>query len=117
MSRADNVSADLNGVLSLVSDRPIDVEIREVVEEIERKSREVRLRKELLELTRVIWGISQRFKGVKESVRGGALLAAAEEIRDLKVAVRVNDKEGEGRKPLVYELLRKEWFECFEEVK
>lgn len=111
------MATDLDRVVSLVSaGRPIDVEIREVVEEIERKTREVRLRRELLELARIICGISERFKGVRESVRGGRLRAAAEEIRDLKVAVRVSDKDGEGGRPLVYDLLRKEWLDCFEEV-
>ncbi|KAI4384943.1 hypothetical protein MLD38_003027 [Melastoma candidum] len=117
VSRTDDVSADLDRVASLLSaDRPIDVEIREVVEEIERKTREVRLRRELLELARIICGISERFKGVRESVRVGRLRVAAEEIRDLKVAVRVSDKEEEGGRPLVYDLLRKDWFDCFEEL-
>ncbi|XP_039171739.1 centromere/kinetochore protein zw10 homolog isoform X2 [Eucalyptus grandis] len=118
VSRADGVAADLDGVLRLVSDGPVDAQIREAVSEIEVKTREARLKRELLELVRAVSGLSERFGGAREALRGGRIRFAAEEIRKLKSAARVCDAEekGAGREPVVYGLLKAQWHECFEEI-
>ncbi|XP_030460431.1 centromere/kinetochore protein zw10 homolog isoform X2 [Syzygium oleosum] len=117
-SRTDDVAAELGGVLRLVSDRPVDVQIGEAVSEIEVKTREAKLRKELLELVKVIARLSERFGGAREALRSGRLRFAAEEIRKLKLAARVCDAEEKvaGREPVVYGLLKAQWHECFEEI-
>ncbi|XP_030539776.1 centromere/kinetochore protein zw10 homolog isoform X1 [Rhodamnia argentea] len=118
VSRTDDIASELGGVLQLISDRPIDVQIGEAVSEIEVKTREAKLKKELLELVRVISRLSERFGGAREALRSGRLRFAAEEIRNLKLAARVCDTEENvaGREPVVYGLLKAQWHECFEEI-
>lgn len=66
--------------------------------------------------------ISERLKGVREGIRNGRLKFAAEEVRELKKALRVRDggdvadESEREREPVVYGLLKKEWSDCFEEV-
>lgn len=70
--------------------------------------------------------ISERLKGVREGIRNGQLKFAAEEVRELKKALRLRDGDRDGgdiadesereREPVVYGLLKKEWSDCFEEV-
>ncbi|GAV62426.1 Zw10 domain-containing protein [Cephalotus follicularis] len=114
VSRTDRISNQLSDILGMISDRPIDVEIREAVEEMGRKMREVRVKKELLALVGLIVGFSERLEGVKEGLRNGRLRFAAEEVREMKMALRVGE-EDEGD-PVVYGLLRNEWMACFEEI-
>lgn len=100
--------------MELVSDHPIDKEVKEIIEEVNEKTKEAKVKNEILELVRVIAGISERLKGVKEGLADGRLRFAAEELRELKKALRIGDEDA--REPLVYGLLRKEWHDCFEEV-
>ena len=68
--------------------------------------------------------ISERLKGVREGIRNGQLKFAAEEVRELKKALRLRDGDGgdiadeseREREPVVYRLLKEEWSDCFEEV-
>ncbi|KAG6717584.1 hypothetical protein I3842_04G108000 [Carya illinoinensis] len=123
VSQSDLISADISDLLRLNSDRPIEVEIRDAVEELTAKTREARTSREMLELARVIVGTSERLKGAREALRNGRLSFAAEEVRDLEKALRVRDRYGdvvdqsEGQtEPVVYGLLKKEWSDCFEEI-
>lgn len=78
-----------------------------------------------MELARAVVEISQRLKGVREGIRNGQLKFAAEEVRELKKALRLRDGDRDGgdiadesereREPVVYGLLKKEWSDCFEE--
>lgn len=105
--------------MRLISDRPIDVEIQRTVSDIDERMKEVKVKKELLGLMRAIWGLTERFRTAKEALRSGRLKLAAQELRELKVAVRLCDREDiltEGE-PLVYGLLKEEWHESFEEVR
>ncbi|XP_059452232.1 centromere/kinetochore protein zw10 homolog [Corylus avellana] len=126
VSQSDLISSNLSDLLRLISDRPIDVEIRDLIEELSEKTREARTRRELLELARAVVEISERLKGVREGIRNGQLKFAAEEVRELKKALRLRDGDRDGgdiadesereREPVVYGLLKKEWSDCFEEI-
>lgn len=98
----------------MISDHPIDAEVKQIIEEVGEKMRELRVKREMLELLRVIVRIYERLKGVSEAVRDGRLKFAAEEVRELKKALRIGDEDE--KEPIVYGLLRKEWFDCFEGV-
>ena len=81
-------------------------------------TKEAREKKALLELVRAILAISEKLKGAREGLTNGRLRFAAEELRELKKALRISDDDRvDEREPVVYSLLRKEWSECFEEVK
>ncbi|KAK6286913.1 hypothetical protein POUND7_013092 [Theobroma cacao] len=112
--KTDQISNSLSDILSLVSDRPIDVEIRELVDEIGRKTKEAREKRELLGLLRVIVGICERLEGARSALRNGRLSFVAEEVKELNKALRIGDEE-EGE-PIVYGLLRKQWADLFDEM-
>ncbi|XP_062152675.1 centromere/kinetochore protein zw10 homolog [Alnus glutinosa] len=122
VSHSDLISSNLSDLLRFISDRPIDVEIRDLMEELSEKTREARTRRELLELARAVVEISERLKGVREGIRNGRLKFAAEEVRELKMALRVRDggdvadESVREREPVVYGLLKKEWSDCFEQI-
>ncbi|PON48506.1 RZZ complex, subunit Zw [Parasponia andersonii] len=121
VSRADRISGDLSDLLRLICDRPIDAKISETVKEMNAKMREVRAKRELLELVKVIVEINAKLRAAKEALRNGRLRFAAEELRELKAALGVsNGGVGDHRvdegEPVVYGLSRKEWSDCFEEI-
>ncbi|EFH55681.1 ATZW10 [Arabidopsis lyrata subsp. lyrata] len=114
VSRTRLISDDVSDVLQLVSDRPIDVEIRSVVDEITEKTKEVKLKRESLDLVSAIVGICEALQETKEALKNGRFRFAAERIRELKVVLRIGEEE-EGE-PVAYALLRKEWSNCFDEI-
>ncbi|KAL1221809.1 CentromerePkinetochore -like protein zw10 [Cardamine amara subsp. amara] len=114
VSKTRLISDDVSDVLKLVSDRPIDVEIRSVVDEITEKTKEVKLKRESLDLVSAIVGICEALQETKEALKNGRFRFAAERIRELKVVLRIGEEEkGE---PVAYALLRKEWSDCFDEI-
>uniref|UniRef100_A0A7N0TAF6 Centromere/kinetochore protein zw10-like protein n=1 Tax=Kalanchoe fedtschenkoi TaxID=63787 RepID=A0A7N0TAF6_KALFE len=117
VSKLEQLSEQVSDLIDLISDRPIDVEIREAVDEIGAKLREVRLKRELLSLVTLVVELNQELKSVREMVRDGELVSAAAKLTVLKDRVRARDDDAhvEGE-PLVYGLLKKEWQECFEEI-
>ncbi|KAK2979032.1 hypothetical protein RJ640_013666 [Escallonia rubra] len=107
VSRSEHLSGQVSELLGLISDRPIDVEIKGVIEEIGRKRREAREIKELLELVRAISELSERLRFVREEVRAGRVVEAASALRRLKEVLRIQDnvaaaEEGE---PVIQEVL------------
>ncbi|KAH0854718.1 hypothetical protein HID58_057752, partial [Brassica napus] len=113
VSRTRLISDDVSDVVELISDRPVDVEIRKVVDEITEKTKEVRLKRESLELVSAIVGICEAVEETKVALRGGRFRFAAERVRELKGVLRVGEEE-EGE-PVAYALLRKDWSDCFDE--
>ncbi|KAL7000014.1 hypothetical protein U1Q18_001164 [Sarracenia purpurea var. burkii] len=118
VSRSGQLFDQASDLLRLISDHPIDVEIRDMVSEIRSKRKEAREKKELLELIRAIAELSEELRRVKEDVKAGKVAEAAEAVRSLKAAlwIRGGDTAAEEREPVVYGLLRKEWAECFDEI-
>lgn len=80
--------------------------------------REVRAKRELLELMRIIVEISEKINSARDALRNRRLIFAAEELRELKKALGVSDCDDrvDEREPVVYGLLRKEFADCFEEI-
>ncbi|KAK7276490.1 hypothetical protein RIF29_17630 [Crotalaria pallida] len=123
VSQSNRLSDDVAAILRLLSDNPIDVEVREVAEEMKAKREELRVKKELLGLVKSIVGVNERLESVRDGLRNGRLRFAAQGLKELKVALRVRDDDngggggvGDVAEPLVYGLLRKEWSLCFEEI-
>ncbi|XP_016166660.1 centromere/kinetochore protein zw10 homolog isoform X2 [Arachis ipaensis] len=122
VSQSQLLSDDLAGVLKLISDQMIDAEVREVVAEIREKREELRVKRELLGLVRTILAANEMLESVREALRNGRFGFAAEGLKELKVALRVSGNVGNGNggvedgEPLVYGFLRKEWFQCFDEI-
>ncbi|XP_048612103.1 centromere/kinetochore protein zw10 homolog [Brassica napus] len=114
VSRTRLISDDVSDVVQLVSDRPIDVEIREVVDEIREKTKEVRVKRESLGLVNAVVGVCEALRETKEALKCGGFGFAAERIREIKVVLRVGEEE-EGE-PVAYVLLRREWSDCFDEI-
>lgn len=112
--KTNEISDNVSGILSLISDRPIDVEIRKLVDEIGRTTKEAREKREMLGLLKIIVGICERLEGARSAFSDGRLRFAAEEVKELKKALRIGDEE-EGE-PIVYGLLRKQWADLFDEM-
>ncbi|KAI4299227.1 hypothetical protein L6164_032707 [Bauhinia variegata] len=118
VSQSHQISDDVSSILRLISDRPVDAEICKVLKEMKAKREELKVKRELLGLVTTIVEMGERLKGAREGLRGGRVKFAAEQVRELKVALRVidNDDKVDDREPVVYGLLRKEWDQCFEEI-
>lgn len=92
-----------------------------IVKEIVEKRREAREKREILEFLGVILELDRKLGVVREDVKSGRVVEAAEGLRELKGALGVKgggDAEtavAEGE-PAVYAILRKQWADCFEEV-
>nr|POE60394.1 centromere/kinetochore protein zw10 like [Quercus suber] len=122
VSQSDSISANVADLLRFISsDRPVDVEIRDLIDEVNAKVKESRTQRELLDLVRAIAEINDRFEGVREALRNGRFRFAAEDLTLLKKALHVDDDDADvadqtENQPLVYALLKKEWSDCFEEI-
>ncbi|KAG2405596.1 Centromere/kinetochore protein [Vigna angularis] len=75
---AHEVSDDVAAIIRLLSDRPIDAEVREVVSEIKVKKEELKVKKELLGLVGTVVGLNKRLESVKEALRSGRFEFAAQ---------------------------------------
>ncbi|KAL6136985.1 hypothetical protein ACLB2K_062280 [Fragaria x ananassa] len=117
VSRSHALSDGVAHLLASLSDRPVEAEIGQIMKQMSSATKEAREKRELLELVRAILEISEKLKAAREAVRSGRLRFAAEQVRELKQALRVSgdDLVDEGE-PVVYGLLRKEWSDCFDEI-
>ncbi|KAI3959194.1 hypothetical protein MKX01_023870 [Papaver californicum] len=106
ISKIEEISTDRSNVVQLLSNNGNDIEIRDVSKEICSLRRNLKEKMELLSLVKMIVNLVERLKVVKEDLKVGELINAAESLRDLK-----KDLE-----PVVFKMLRKEWFDCFDEL-
>ncbi|KAM5580512.1 centromere/kinetochore protein zw10 [Rosa sericea] len=117
VSRSHKISDDVVQLLASLSDRPVEAEIGQIMKQMSATTKEAREKRELLELVRAILEISEKLKAAREAVRHGRLRFAAEQLRELKKALRVSDDDRvDEMEPVVYGLLRKEWSDCFDEI-
>ncbi|CAI9294822.1 unnamed protein product [Lactuca saligna] len=118
---SEQLSDQVSNLVGLLSSnlQPIDLKIKETVDEIRRKRVESKEKKEALDLVKVVLKLSQQLSVVESDLMAGKVVEAAEALTDLKVALRVRDNVEdlrEEREPLVFGLLRKKWTDCFEEI-
>ncbi|KVI10666.1 RZZ complex, subunit Zw10 [Cynara cardunculus var. scolymus] len=118
---SEQLSYQVSNLVNLLSSdrQPIDVKIKETVEQVRRKRIETKEKKETLDLVKVVLKLSQELSVVENDLKVGKVVEAAKALTDLKVALRirdnVEDRSGE-REPMVFGLLRKKWTDCFEEI-
>ncbi|KAG9455109.1 hypothetical protein H6P81_008013 [Aristolochia fimbriata] len=110
VSETDRIASDVDSLLSLLSDRPLDLEITDLAKEIRSKRKELEEKKEALSFVRGLADFVERLQSAREDLKDGRLIEAARGLKDLKVG------DGDDGAPVVVELLRQEWRDCFEEV-
>lgn len=120
VSKSENLAENVTALLNLVSDQPVEEYVGRIVREIVEKRRESREKMEILGFLGVVLELDSKFRVVKEELKNGRVVEAAELLRELKVAIGVksngeNETAVEGE-PLLYGILRKQWTDCFEEV-
>lgn len=116
-SRSVEIYDQVADILFLLSERPLDTEIRDAISEIRSVIREAKEKKELLDLVSLIGNLNKKLNVVREDLKAGRLITAAEAVRDLKVVLRLGvESVVEEREPVVFSLLRKDWNECFDEI-
>lgn len=116
-SRSVEIYDQVADILFLLSERPLDTEIRDTISEIRSVIREAKEKKELLDLVSLIGNLNKKLNAVREDLKAGRLITAAEAVRDLKVVLRLGVVNVvEEREPVVFSLLRNDWNECFDEV-
>ncbi|KAL1560850.1 centromere/kinetochore protein zw10 [Salvia divinorum] len=120
VSKSENLAEDFSALLSLVCDQPVEADVGRIVKEIVEKRREAREKREILEFLGVILELDGKLGVVREDVKRGRVVEAAEGLRELKEALGVKGggdaqtaAEGE---PVVYAIIRKHWADCFEEI-
>ncbi|XP_028808211.1 centromere/kinetochore protein zw10 homolog isoform X2 [Neltuma alba] len=119
VSQSHQISDGVSNILRLLSDSPADTAVREVLEEMKSKREELKVKRELLGLVKTIVEVNGRLKGVRDGLTNGRLKFAAEGLRDLKMGLGIADDDNhgvDGKEPVVYGLLRKEWSQSFEEI-
>jgi len=118
VSQSLSLSSQLDSLLSLLSNdgHPIDVEINSILKEIKSTVSILESKKSQASVLRVIVKLSKNLSKVRELMQNGGLVEAVKLMLDLKRALRIDDKEEREKEVVVYELLRGQWFICFEEV-
>lgn len=101
-------------------DQPVEADVARIVREIVEKRREAREKREILGFLGVILELDGKLVVVREDLKSGRLVEAAEGLRELKEALGVKgggdaETAAEGE-PAVYAILRKQWADCFEEI-
>lgn len=124
-SCSEAVSDVLSGAVRTLSggddDFPVDVRIRDIANELADKRRELEERKCALVLAQAIAVLRDRLESVRVDSQAWRFVQAAETLRDLKAALLIPDGAVEDQmereeEPVVYSLLRKEWYVCLDEV-
>ncbi|XP_009775842.1 centromere/kinetochore protein zw10 homolog [Nicotiana tabacum] len=119
VSRSEHLSSEVSNLIQLISDHPVEVETKAVIDDIVIRNRELKEKRELLGLLAVVLELSDKLRFVKEEIKVGRVEQAAEALRELKAVLVTSSNETtafEERQPLVYGLLKDEWTKCFEEM-
>ncbi|KAL3502506.1 hypothetical protein ACH5RR_036955 [Cinchona calisaya] len=121
VTRTELLSSELFNLLNLISDHPVDSKVKSVIQEIVAKRKEVREKREVLELLGLVLKLCEKLQVVKKDIRIGRIEEAAVALRELKTALRVDNDEvaaaqDEESELVVYGLLKKEWAECFDKL-
>ncbi|ONK70268.1 uncharacterized protein A4U43_C05F31980 [Asparagus officinalis] len=112
-----SLSDSLADALRLLSDRPLDGEIRGLAREICERRRELQEKREALGVVEVIRGVLERLGLVKERLGDGRLKEAAIMMKELKEGLGLGlESEEEENEPAVFGFLRKECLDCFDEL-
>ncbi|XP_071726029.1 centromere/kinetochore protein zw10 homolog [Rutidosis leptorrhynchoides] len=114
---SETLSDQVSDLISLLSSdqKPIDVEIKETVNEIRAKRIQSKEKKDTLRLVNVVLKLSEMLSVVESDLIAGNVVEAAVAVTELKVALRVDDCSDD-REPIVFGLLRKHWRDCFEQI-
>ncbi|KAK6157066.1 hypothetical protein DH2020_011314 [Rehmannia glutinosa] len=120
VSRSEHLSDDVVALLNLISDQPIEADVGRIVREVVEKRREAREKREILEFLEVLLELDRKLGVVRDDMKSGRVVEAAEGLRELKEALGVKGNgdaeasvEGE---PEVYGILKKQWTDRFEEI-
>ncbi|KAL8205294.1 hypothetical protein R6Q57_008845 [Mikania cordata] len=115
---SEQLSDQVSNLVNLLSSdqKPIDVEIKETVEEIRSKRVQLKEKKDMLDLVKVVVKLSKVLSVVQDDLKAGEVVRAAEVLTELKVALRVTEDRSEESEPVVFDLLRQKWTDCFEEI-
>ncbi|GAB4859389.1 hypothetical protein Ancab_010852 [Ancistrocladus abbreviatus] len=116
VSQSISLSSQLDSLLSLLSDHPIYDEIKKTLSEIRVTKAELEAKKAQASIVRVIVNLTEKLGSVRDFMKDGEVIEAAKAIRDLKLAIRVGEEDEREKEVVVYELLRKELLDCFEEI-
>ncbi|KAJ0463860.1 putative RZZ complex, subunit Zw10 protein [Helianthus annuus] len=111
-------SEQLSDLVNLLSSdrKPIDVQVKETVDEIRSKRGGLKEKKDALGLVEVVLKLSRELSVVEEDLVAGKVVEAAEVLTELKVALRITEDCTNDEEPVVFGLLRKKWTDCFEEI-
>ncbi|GAB2285229.1 hypothetical protein Dimus_019682 [Dionaea muscipula] len=116
VSQSAALSSQLDALLSVLSESPVCDEVKNTLSEIRVTKAELEAKKAQASIVGIIVNLTEKLGEVREFLRGGRVVEVAERIRDLKMALRMGDEEEGEKEVLVYELLRKEWLCCFDEI-
>ncbi|KAL2547785.1 Centromere/kinetochore protein zw10-like protein [Forsythia ovata] len=120
VSRSEHLSGQVSELLNLISEHPIEAELSAIIKETVEKRSQVREKTELLELLGVVLELNDKLSTVKEDVRIGRIIEAAEGMKELKTALGIRNGDSAAEvvegEPVVYGLLRNEWTQCFDEI-
>lgn len=116
LSQSLSLSSQLHHLFSLLEAHPIDGEISSILREIKSTIRDLEAKKSEVSVLRVVVRVSERLGNVRELMGNGELVEAAKGIRVLKKGLRIGNEEEKEKEVVVYELLRKQWVICFEEI-
>lgn len=83
-SQTLSLSDDVSALLRLLSDRPLDLDIRHLADDIRRNRLELDDRREALQLLLIVSDLIRRLRSAWEDLTAGSVIEAAKAVRDLK---------------------------------
>ncbi|KMZ70444.1 Centromere/kinetochore protein zw10-like protein [Zostera marina] len=113
VSRSDDLCSSIFQALEIL-DPPLDIEIRDLADKIRCKKKELKERRETLEVVKQISSFLERVESVKECFRNGRLVEAAVALIGLKDKIFI-DESGDSS-AVIFGLLKEEWVRCSDEL-